>query len=98
MLGAFLEDSPLRGVDAAHVVVAMDDMKRSVATDPEMQQVVREALLAAFGRPLELRIVPLAAGEQPRRATPQDVKPMIDRAIAFFDGEVMEPQRKKEQG
>jgi hypothetical protein len=90
MIGAFLEQSRLMGCTATHLVLAMDDMHRSVLNDGEIRQMMREELARAFGKPLDIRIEALAPGDAPKRATEKDVKPMIDRAIAFFDGEIIE--------
>ncbi len=88
MLGAFLEESRLVGLAGASLVLAMDDLHRAVVDVSEHRAIVREELLRAFGRALDLKCVPLT--DVPRPATAEDVKPMIDRAIEFFDGEVLE--------
>jgi hypothetical protein len=69
----------------------MDDLHRAVVDAGEHRLIVREELGRAFGRPMDLRCTPLDDAERPRPASVSDVKPMIDRAIEFFDGEVLSP-------
>ncbi len=90
MLGAFLEESRLAGVSGDSLLLAMDDLHRAVVDASEHRSLVREELLRAFGRPLELKCTPLDGAERPRVPSAADVKPLIDRAIEFFDGEVLE--------
>ena len=90
MLGAFLEESRLVGLAGGALVLAMDDLHRAVVDAAEHRAIVREELANVFGQPLELKCAPLAAGQVPRRPSAADVQPNIDRAIAYFDGEVLE--------
>jgi DNA polymerase-3 subunit gamma/tau len=90
MLGAFLEESRLAGVSGGALVLAMDDLHRSVVNAPEHRAIVADELKVAFGRALELKCVALEEGQKSKPATAEDVKPMIDRAIQFFDAEVLE--------
>ncbi len=90
MLGAFLEESRLVGLAGGSLVLAMDDLHRAVVDVAEHRAIVCEELANAFGEPLQLRCAPLAAGSAPRRTTLADVQPNIDRAIARFDGEMID--------
>jgi hypothetical protein len=89
MLGAFLEESRLQGISGDALLLAMDDLHRAVVDIAEHRAIVREEIARVFGRPLDLRCVP-PQGERPKLPSADDVKPMIDRAIEFFDGEVLE--------
>jgi hypothetical protein len=90
MLGAFLEESRLVGVAGGALVLAMDDLHRAVVDAAEHRAIVREELANVFGQPLDLKCAPLAAGHGPKRPSAADVQPNIDRAIAHFDGEVID--------
>lgn len=90
MLGAFLEESALLGVAGDAVVLSMDELHRAVVEESSNQSMIAEELQRVFGRPLGIRCT--AVVEQDPRAVPTeaDVKPMIDRAIAWFEGDVIE--------
>ncbi|HTR97060.1 MAG TPA: DNA polymerase III subunit gamma/tau [Candidatus Acidoferrales bacterium] len=90
MLGAFLEECRLIALEGNALVLAMDDLHRAVVDASEHRALVREELERVFGAPLQLRCAPLGASEAPRPATEADVRPLIERAIEFFDGEVIE--------
>ncbi len=91
MLGAFLEETRLVGVAGGTLVLAMDDLHRSVVDATEHRALVQEELTRAFGRPLRLNCTPGAANTPERRAAKADsLKPIIDRAMEVFDGEVIE--------
>jgi hypothetical protein len=90
MLGAFLEESRFLGIGGDAVVLGMDDLHRAVVDVAEHRAMVCEELARVFGRALDLRCVPVPDGAAPRRLTADDVKPMIDRAIQMFDGEVVD--------
>jgi hypothetical protein len=92
MLGAFLEESRLVGVAGDTLLLAMDDLHRSVIDTVEHRPIVQQALAQAFGRPLSLRCTPGAPVAVEKRAASTDasLKPMIDRAIEVFDGEVID--------
>lgn len=90
MLGAFLEESRLVGLAGGALVLAMDDLHRAVVDVAEHRAIVHEELANVFGHALELKCAPLAAGQAPRRPSAADVQPNIDRAIAYFDGEVLD--------
>jgi hypothetical protein len=91
MLGAFLQACRFAGVEDGQVVLAMDDLHRAVVDEKENRALIAAALAECFGRPLAVRCVASAEGVA---APPSDadVKPMIDRAIAWFEGEVIEPR------
>jgi hypothetical protein len=94
MLGAFLEEIRFLGVGGGVAVVAMDDLHRNVIEEKDNRALVMEELARAFGRPLGLRCAPAsaAAGIAPATAPPaaKDVTPLIDQAIAWFQGDVIE--------
>jgi hypothetical protein len=90
MLGAFLEESRLLGVAGGAIVLAMDDLHRAVIDAGEHRAIVREELVKVFGQALDLKCTTLAPGQAPRPPVVDDVKPLIDRAIEFFDGEILD--------
>jgi len=91
LLGAFLKESRLVGLSGPAVVVAMDDLHRAVVDEKENRQIVAEELRLGFGRALEMQCVPLDAAElAQRRPTQESVKPMIDKAIEWFAGDIIE--------
>jgi DNA polymerase-3 subunit gamma/tau len=91
MLGAFLEEIRLVGVAGDHLVLAMDDLHRSVIDASEHRPIMHEELARAFGRPIEFRCT---TGEpvtpEQRAAKADSVNPMIERAMEVFDGEVID--------
>ncbi len=90
MLGAFLDECRFVGIGGDRVVVAMDDLHRAVIEEKDNLAVLGEELRRAFGRPLSLRCTPAAAGDLRRPPVLDDVRPMIDRAIEWFQGDVIE--------
>jgi DNA polymerase-3 subunit gamma/tau len=91
MLGAFLEEIRLVGVAGDSLVLAMDDLHRSVIDSTEHRPIVHEELARAFGRPIEFRCTAGEAVTPAQRAAQTDsLKPMIDRAMEVFDGEVID--------
>ncbi|HEV2104942.1 MAG TPA: hypothetical protein VGU27_04370, partial [Candidatus Eisenbacteria bacterium] len=90
MLGAFLEESRLVGIANGALVLAMDDLHRAVVDVAEHRVMVQEEMRQAFGQSLALRCVPLAPGEAARRPGGDDVRPLIERAIEVFDGELLD--------
>ena len=97
MLGAFLEESRFVGLAEGKLVLAMDDLHRTVVEEKENRAIVVAEIVRAFGTPLELRCAPLAeAGlEAP---TPTDYRPLVDQAIAWFQGDPIErPTPKRER-
>ncbi len=95
MLGAFLEESHFVGLAGDALVVAMDHVHCMVVKEKENLALVTEEARRAFGRSLELRCVPLEASQQRRRPALEDVAPMVERAIEFFQGEVIEPKSRR---
>ena len=78
-------------------MLAMDDLHRTVVEEKENRAIVVAEIVRAFGTPLELRCAPLAeAGlEAP---TPTDYRPLVDQAIAWFQGDPIErPTPKRER-
>ncbi|OGF18161.1 MAG: DNA polymerase III, subunit gamma and tau [Candidatus Eisenbacteria bacterium RBG_16_71_46] len=90
MLGAFLEESRLVGASPATLDLATDELHRTVIDEQENRAIVAEELERAFGRPLRLRCVPPDAQALPSRPSEADLKPLIDRAIAWFEGDIIE--------
>ncbi len=90
MIGAFLEESRFKGVAGNAALLAMDTLHRAVIDAPENMTMINQELQRAFGRPLELRCVALLPGDVAKRPSVADVQPRIDRAIEFFDGEVID--------
>jgi hypothetical protein len=93
MLGAFLEESRFVGLAGTGLVIAMDDLHRAVVEEKENRTLLLDEAVAVFGRALELRCVPLdqaPAAVASAPAPPADLEPMIDRTIAWFEGDVLE--------
>jgi DNA polymerase-3 subunit gamma/tau len=89
MLGAFLEESLMLGIAGDTLVLSMDELHRAVIEEAGNQTMLVEEVQRGFGRPLEVRCT-AAVAAPPRPVQDADVKPMIDRAIAWFDGDVIE--------
>jgi len=89
MLGAFLEESQFVGRSGDAVVVATDDLHRSVLDESDNRARVIAAATSVFGRPMTVRYTRQTNGA-PRPPVMEDVRPMIDRAIAWFEGDVIE--------
>ena len=89
MLGEFLKECRLEGVSGDHLVLAMDSLRRSVIDAAESKAEVGQELRRLFGRPLDIRCTELGPDAIKRPRTTEEVKPLIDRAIEFFDGEVL---------
>ena len=95
MLGAFLEESRFAGLAGDGAVLVTDHLHRTVIEEKENRAIVEEALAGAFGRALRLRCA-AGAEDTPRRPPAlEDVRPMIERAIAWFDGEAVEPRARR---
>ena len=89
MLGAFLEECHFLGLAGETLVLAMDDLHRAVVEESENRAILAAEVRRAFGRSLALRFVP-PVPEAPRRPAPEDVRPLVDQAIAWFQGDVIE--------
>jgi DNA polymerase-3 subunit gamma/tau len=88
MLGAFLQESRLVGVTSRGLVLAMDHLHQSVVDERDNRELVERHAAAAFGAAVRLRcVVESAAAPRPR---PDDVKPLVERAIAWFEGDVIQ--------
>jgi DNA polymerase III subunit gamma/tau len=89
MLGAFLEESVLLGLAGGILVLSMDELHRAVVEESTNRALLLEEAQRAFGRALEVRCTAAVAGP-PRPVQDADVKPLIDRAIAWFEGDIIE--------
>jgi hypothetical protein len=91
MLGAFLEESRLLGLAGTGLVLAMDELHRAVVEEKDNRALIAEEVQRAFGRALLVRCH-TGAGPVARPQPPSvdDVQPMVDQAIAFFEGEIVE--------
>lgn len=96
MLGAFLQESRFSGVSERGLELGMDELHRNVIEERENRAIVVDEVARAFGRRLAVHCTVLAAGP-PRRSGDQDVKPMIERAIAWFEGDIVERGRAGER-
>jgi hypothetical protein len=90
VLGAFLEESRFAGIAGDALVLQLDDLHRAVVEEKENRALIADEVRRAFGRPLALRCTATETAAAPRRPTLDEVKPMIDQAIAWFQGEVVE--------
>jgi DNA polymerase-3 subunit gamma/tau len=98
MLGAFLEACRFIGLSDGRVTLAMDDLHRAVIEEKDNRALALEELSRAFGRPLALQCVAMADGGAQSRPSDSDVKPMIDKAIRWFEGDIIErPARGSER-
>jgi hypothetical protein len=87
MLGAFLQESRFLGVTDHALVLAMDDLHRSVVDERENRGLVEHHAQVVFGRRLELRC---RVGEGAVARVAQDVRPLVERAIAWFEGDIID--------
>ncbi len=90
MLGAFLQEGRFLGVTTRGLLLAMDDLHRSVVDERTNRALVEEQASAAFGRPLALQCLPLDAGDWPREPRGADVRPLVERAIQWFEGDLIQ--------
>jgi len=97
VLGAFLEDTRFLGLTGNVLVLAMDHVHSMVVQEREHLALMTEEAQRAFGRPLELRCVPLEPSQQRRRPTLDEVAPLVERAIEFFQGEVIESKPRRSE-
>jgi DNA polymerase-3 subunit gamma/tau len=89
MLGAFLQESRIVGVTSRALVLAMDALHRSVVDEHDNRFMVEQEMSRTFQTALSLRCV--VETTAPARPQPADLKPLVDRAIAWFDGDVIQP-------
>lgn len=97
MLGAFLEETRFMGLAADALVVAMDQVHTIVVEEKENLAIMTEEASRVFGRALTLRCVPLEASQRRRRPTLEDVAPLVEQAIEFFQGEPVEPKTRRSE-
>lgn len=94
MLGAFLQESRFLGVRRNGLVLAMDDLHRSVVDERDNRALVEQQIAATFGRALPLLCVRLDPNDLPRPRMENDVRPLVERAIAWFEGDpIQKPER-----
>jgi hypothetical protein len=96
MLGAFLEESQFMGLEGETLVLAMDDLHRTVVEEKENRALLDAEVRRAFGRSLALRCVPPGRVAKAAPAV-ADVRPLVDQAIAWFQGDVIERGARAEQ-
>src|SRR5262249_53533347 len=89
MLGAFLEACPLVGWAGNLVWVAMDDLHRVVVEEQENRALIGEEIRRVFGDTHALHCVSGDGTPALARQAAQDFKPLVEQAIAWFDGEVI---------
>ncbi|TMQ68872.1 MAG: hypothetical protein E6K80_13555 [Candidatus Eisenbacteria bacterium] len=89
MLGAFLQESRIVGVTGSELVLAMDALHRSVVDERDNRGMVERVVAETFGTTLSLRCALDAV--TPERPRPADLKPLVDRAIAWFEGDLIQP-------
>jgi DNA polymerase-3 subunit gamma/tau len=89
MLGAFLGESQLVSLNDDGLVLAMNHLHRVVLEDKENRALLSQEIERVFGRrlPITCRTQDVAPAPPP---TPQDVQPLIERALQYFDGEVIQ--------
>jgi hypothetical protein len=85
MLGAFLQESRFLGATSRAVILAADDLHRSVVDECENRALVEAQLAEAFGRRIALQVVPLGVDDAAPART--DVRPLVERAKQWFDGD-----------
>jgi hypothetical protein len=88
MLGAFLEACRFVGRSGGEVHVAMDDLRRVVVEEDENRALIGAEIRRAFGDDHVLRCITGVAA--PKAPTVDDHKPLVDQAIAWFEGETIE--------
>ena len=96
MLGAFLEESTMLGLAGDTLVLSMDELHRAVVEEAGNRSMLVEEVTRAYGRALVVRCT-AAIAPPPRPVLDSDVKPMIDRAIAWFDGDVIDRDSRGER-
>jgi DNA polymerase III subunit gamma/tau len=95
MLGAFLEACRFVRLSDTRLVLAMDDLHRAVIEEKDNRAMTLEELTSAFGRTLELECVAPGAEAIPETGgAATDLKPRIEQAIRWFEGDIIERQAK----
>ena len=87
MLGAFLQESRFLGVTARALVLAADDLHRSVVDERDNRGLVEAHAAEIFRRPLVLQCVPVGPEDRPRAPATDDFRPLVERARQWFDGD-----------
>jgi hypothetical protein len=95
MLGAFLEACRFVGCRGDEVLLGMDDLRRVVVEEQENRALIGEEIRRAFGDTRLLRCVTGVAS--PARTAVDEVKPLVDQAIAWFEGEAVERPASREE-
>ena len=93
MLGAFLQESRLLGVTREAIVIAMDDLHRSVVDERTNRELVESEAAVAFGRRLVLRCAVPGPDDGARVRKAAEVRPLVEQAIRWFDGDPVQPGR-----
>ncbi len=91
MLEAFLSESDLVALNDEVLLLAMDDLHQAVLDDRENRALLGEEIERAFGRKLGFRCTTRGEVVAPRPpTTAEEVQPLIERAIDWFEGEIVE--------
>ncbi|MFI5372053.1 MAG: DNA polymerase III subunit gamma/tau [Candidatus Eisenbacteria bacterium] len=97
LLGAFLGECTFVGVSDDALVLSMDEVHRMVVDDKDNHAIVLAEMTPVFGRTLALRCVGAGTGGAETTRPARDLKPAIERAVAFFEGEIIERPRRDER-
>ena len=95
MLGAFLQESRLVGIAGRSLVLHMDALHRSVVDERDNRALVERHVAERFGMSLTLQC--MVAGANLRREA-EDLTPLVERAIAWFEGEMISRPRETGRG
>ncbi|TMQ62396.1 MAG: DNA polymerase III subunit gamma/tau [Candidatus Eisenbacteria bacterium] len=87
MLGAFLQECQFLGLGPHAILLGMDDLHRSVVDERDNRAMVAHEAARVFGRRLAIQYAPLGTPPRPKA---RDLDPLIDRTIAWFEGEPVE--------
>jgi hypothetical protein len=90
MLGAFIQEGQFLGVTPQGILLGTDDLHRSVIDERENRALIADEVAKVFGRPVALRCTPIGPGAAPGPASVPDLKPLIDRTIAWFEGDLVQ--------
>ncbi|HEY3215860.1 MAG TPA: hypothetical protein VGK93_05160, partial [Candidatus Eisenbacteria bacterium] len=90
MLGAFLQESQFLGLAPHGILLVMDDLHRSVVDERENRALIAAEVARAFGRPLVLDCGSPGSPGASRPPSEQDLQPMIERAITWFEGDLIQ--------
>ena len=87
MLGAFLQECQFLGLGPHAILLGMDDLHRAVVDERDNRAMVAGEAARVFGRRLAIQYAPLGTPPRPKA---RDLDPLIDRTIAWFEGEPVE--------